>query len=569
VTVLYGKVSLVDKRWMVDCEPACKAQLKRVFARISTFASGSVPISVTPENSRNLLWFLQRYPMECDAFPQLEASAAQHVNMEQRLADLLAARVPTQSFELALPPREYQSIAAQMTEIRGGLLLADDVGLGKSISAICPMTNPDRLPALVVCPNHMPDQWVGYLARFAPSLRVHKIRSGAVYPLTKQPRQRTKDLWPDRLPDVIVINYHKLRTWADTLAAIIRYVVFDECQQLRSSGTGIYTACGFVAGAAQLRMGLSATPIYNYGAEFWNVVDILIPDALGEREEFIREWCSSFGDDGKARINNTELFGNYLRREGIMLRRTRKEVGRELPPLTKIVHQIESDAEVLEQITGDAVALARTIVSRNESFRGEQMQTAGMFEALVRQQTGIAKAPYVAEFVRILAADGTKVILFGWHHQVYAIWKEKLKDLKPQFFTGVESQAQKQAALDAFINGDSNILVMSLRSGAGVDGLQHVCHTVAFGELDWSPGVHEQCIGRPDRDGQKEPVIAYFLTSDSGSDPIMIDVLGVKREQIEGVRNPGQALTERIDTGENQLRRLAHDFLAARGMLPA
>lgn len=112
-------------------------------------------------------------------------------------------------------------------------------------------------------------------------------------------------------------------------------------------------------------------------------------------------------------------------------------------------------------------------------------------------------------------------------------------------------------------------VLLSLRSGAGVDGLQHVCNTVVFGELDWSPGVHEQCIGRVDRDGQAHPTMAYFLTASEGADPIIIDVLGVKREQIEGVRNPDMHLVERVDTGEDALRRLAADFLHGLGIAAA
>jgi hypothetical protein len=67
------------------------------------------------------------------------------------------------------------------------------------------------------------------------------------------------------------------------------------------------------------------------------------------------------------------------------------------------------------------------------------------------------------------------------------------------------------------------------------------------------------------RDGQDAPCAAYFLLSDSGADPIMAEVLGVKREQIEAVRNPDAALAERIDTGENNIRRLAREFLARSG----
>jgi hypothetical protein len=60
--------------------------------------------------------------------------------------------------------------------------------------------------------------------------------------------------------------------------------------------------------------------------------------------------------------------------------------------------------------------------------------------------------------------------------------------------------------------------------------------------------------------------MAYFLLSDSGSDPIVSDVLGVKREQIEGVRSPGEHLVERLDVGENQLRALAQQFLQQQGV---
>ena len=49
--------------------------------------------------------------------------------------------------------------------------------------------------------------------------------------------------------------------------------------------------------------------------------------------------------------------------------------------------------------------------------------------------------------------------------------------------------------------------------------------------------------------------------SEEGTDPIMVDVLGIKREQIESVRNPDTALAERIETGEGHLRELARQFL--------
>jgi SNF2 family DNA or RNA helicase len=549
----------------VTCEPHVRARLKRVFARAPQWAADAIDISDTPENARDLLWFLERYPMDVSGLEVLKAQSQEHVEMEARIADLMALRRPPLKIDMAEPARDYQSFSAQMLEIKRGMLNADDVGLGKTVTAICSMTLPENLPAVVVCPAHMPPQWAAMLARFAPGLSVHILKKGTPYPLTRCIRRGQLELLDDRLPDVIISNYHKLRGWSETLAGVARMVVFDECQQLRHPTSAIYHACSHLAKKTPLRLGLSATPIYNYGAEFFHVVDVLSPGSLGEHGEFIREWCKgSFGD--KARIADTEQFGSYLRREGIMLRRTRIEVGRELPELTKVIHAIESDAVTLDNLKGDAIELAKIVVSHNESYRGERMNAAGKFDSLMRQATGIAKAPYVAEFAKLLLDSEERIVLFGWHREVYSIWLEALKEFNPVLYTGTESVNQKGASIEQFLNGSSRILVMSLRSGAGVDGLQGRCRTAVFGELDWSPGVHEQCVGRIHRDGQDQPCVAYFLVAEDGADPIMVDVLGIKREQIEGVRNPNRALAERVDTGENNIRRLAREFLTKRGV---
>src|SRR5690606_29473386 len=132
---------------------------------------------------------------------------------------------------------------------------------------------------------------------------------------------------------------------------------------------------------------------------------------------------------------------------------------------------------------------------------------------LLRQATGIAKAPYVAEFVRLLVQSGESVVVFAWHRAVYDVLLSRLASLHPVMYTGSESPAQKQNALDRFRKGDSQVFLMSLRAGAGLNGLQERCSVAVFAELDWSPGVHEQCIGRLARDGQSSPVLAYFLVA--------------------------------------------------------
>ena len=129
-------------------------------------------------------------------------------------------------------------------------------------------------------------------------------------------------------------------------------------------------------------------------------------------------------------------------------------------------------------------------------------------------------------------------MLAGWHRDVYDIWEKELSDYSPVFYTGTETPAQKHKSKKEFIHGYSQLMFISLRSGIGLDGLQNVCSYVVFGELDWSPAVHEQVIGRLNRDGQKEQVSAIYLISDSGTDPLIVELLGLKASQAKGINDP-------------------------------
>lgn len=550
----------VPARWRINCQPHVAIRLKRVFPRIETYRKGDLLLSDTVENARDLAWFIERYPLQTDKYSRevLDSRQAQHRETEALVNKLLSGQQATLSFELAKPLREYQKQAVALTLALKSLLLADDVGLGKTASAIGVISDPSARPALVVTLTHLPRQWEQEIAKFAPELRTHVVKRGTPYDIR----------FLGSLPDVILMNYHKLGGWAETLAPLIKSVIFDEVQELRhakknsAERTQKYGAAEMVSGAASIRMGLSATPIYNYGGEFFNVMNVISPDALGAEEEFRREWCDYSWD--KPRISDSKAFGTYMRSSGLMLRRTREEVGRELPDVIRIPHTVEANEAALNEV-GDACAeLARLILARGENFKGQKMQASEELSNRLRQATGIAKAPYVAEFVRMLIENGERVVLYGWHREVYSIWMDRLKEFHPVMFTGSESPAQKEQAKLAFLSGATPLLIMSLRSGAGLDGLQERCNVVCFGELDWSPGVHEQCIGRIHRDGQTNKVVAYYLVADSGADPIIMDVLGVKREQVEGIRNPDREILEKLQVDGGHIKRLAAAYLESR-----
>lgn len=558
--------------WCATVEPHVAIWLKRVLPQISSRQSKNLTFPDTPALCRDALWILDRFPLHLAPEDErhLHARAAIQLEREQAVQQVLDVAYTPPTFELAIPPREYQRVAADLALRTGGLLLADDVGLGKTIVGIAMLSDPRALPAIVVTLTHLPRQWGRELARFAPKLRVMIPRAGTP---GKREEQELAGLTP---PDVVVLNYHKLDGWTPYLLGR-NTVVFDEVQELRHDSSIKYSRAREISAAATFRIGLSATPIYNFGGEMFNVLNVLRPDELGSFAEFSREWCGGHsptdtdGDGyvrqtpGKASVTNPKAFGLFLRDRGIMLRRTRHDVGRELPALTKITHEVDADEATLHAVEGAATALAR-IILRQGGERNEKFKASEELSWRLRQATGIAKAPYVAEFVRMLVENGERVLLYGWHREVYGIWRERLHDLNPVLFTGTESPVQKDASRDAFMSGKAKVLIMSLRAGAGLDGLQKACRTVVFGELDWSPGVHEQNIGRVQRDGQPDPVVAYFLVCDSGSDPSVVDALGLKTGQVEGIRTPDGSLVEELQVDPGRVRKLAVAYLAQRGI---
>lgn len=560
----YGKLETdASGRWWVQATPDVMIRLKRIFPRAEGLREGGIVLKKTEEVALELEWVLGRWSLDMATGDEAELrqGAEQYRRREEKIQQIVLGETLGGEglLEPARPPREYQQVAADLASVTKGLLLGDDLGLGKSMSGLLVLRDRTLLPALIVCPTHLPYQWVSELQKTLPMLRAHVLTSGKPYLISGKREMKGKN------PHVIITNYHKIAGWVDHLAGNVRSVIFDEVQELRRAESQKYIACARIADGCAVRMGLTATPIYNYAGEIHNIFSVLAPDQLGSRGEFAREWGSGYWSD-KLAVHDSRALGTYLRNRGLMLRRTRAEVGRELPDLTRISHTVDADPDVYERLMAGTVDLAHAIL---EGEKKEAFIASGELDWRVRRATGVAKAPYIAEFTKLILESEERVLLFGWHRDVYDILLSRLRKERPVLYTGSESPAAKRRSVDRFLKPAKNfdgarVLVMSLRAGLGLDGLQDACSVAIFGELDWSPGMMDQCVGRLHRDGQTDPVFGYYLVSNTGSDPVIADVLGVKRMQSEPLRDPDAEVLEVQDTSD-RVKDLAKHVLATRG----
>lgn len=542
----YGQLSLINSKWrLADIPPHVAIRLKQLFPRIYKASNGPFDFPNDENHCADLSWFESRYPFAMSVADRraLNKGEKQYFATQNRMEDILRPGFefkPRQGLRDGQRIRPYQSQAIELTLLRKSLLLGDDVGLGKTYTAAGLLLEPATLPAAVVVQTHLQAQWKEKIEQFT-TLRVHSIKGTQPYSLPAA--------------DVYLFRYSQLSGWVDTYRdGFFKTVIFDEIQELRrgtesDKGTAAYILSQY----AQYRLGLSATPIYNYGSEIFNILKMLDPSVLGGWDEFLREWCR---DDKQ--VTDPEALGSYLREQNIMLRRTKREVGQQMPPLNSIIEYVDPDEKALK----DVEQLARQLAVRTQSGSFMERGRAGReLDLLLRHATGVSKAKAVAVYVRIMAENDVPVLLMGWHRDVYDIWLKELRDLNPVMFTGSESDKQKNESVRRFVEKETNIFIMSLRSGAGLDGLQHRCSTVIFGELDWSPKVHEQIIGRLDREGQLEQITAIYLNADEGSDPPMVELLGLKMFQSTGIVDPGRQF-EAKHSDKSRIQALAAQYLS-------
>lgn len=546
-----GTLRFEAGEWIITTTPDIAMRLKRIFPRMNATVATELRLRETPEIANDLEWVRVRFPFSMSAADEhrMIQIAAGHRKKLAELEAIAAEPEKLKAFPLAIPPREYQTLATTLYLKQGHLLCADEVGLGKTVTAIGSLTDPRTLPALIVVKAHLTKQWAAEVKRFIPGTVVHIVKTTAVYHLPPA--------------HVYVITYSKLSFWWGIFARKVRSVIYDEIQELRVQKAKKYKAAELLNGELKFKLGLSATPVCNYGGEIWSVINLLAPDALGDEDEFHREWCVD-GPGGKQVVKDAVALGHYLRRQNLMIRRTRKDVKRELPPVTRYVQEASFDEAIYNRGLSSADELAKIILSGEFTARG---RAARQLDLELRQTTGLAKAPFVAELVRMLLDSGEKVLLGGWHRAVYDVWLDRLRDKKPAFFTGHENDVQKEKARLDFIEGRTDLLIMSLRSGAGTNGLQDVCSVAVLGELDWVPAVHDQFIGRLARDGQLEGVQVFIPVAPVGSDPTMASVLGLKHAQATGIVDLGrQCSPDFVETDPQRLRWLAINHLRSRGI---
>lgn len=538
----YGRLAYDEgtgKFWILDGEPFLLEFSKRVFPG-ATVSRQMVAFGKSRKEISDLNWLLLRFPMEIECKAILNKARKEVIEQIQKRAtgdDLIPASLPSE-FTGNLFRYQEEGVSFLITNKR--CLLGDGMGLGKTWTSLGAASTAASYPVLIVCQTHIQRQWqrvIGSLFDMPGNYNIKHYdtpfdiickRGEALAPIL---RSQT----PYRIANTpfAIIHYGLLAYWGRTLRKKkYKAVIFDEVQELRHTGTRKYSQASLLSDHAEFVWGLSGSPIYGYGKEMWAVTNALEFHCLGSQEAFTREWCTGYGEKI---VEDPRALHGHLTREGLLLRRKAEDVAMDLPKIVRHVQDLGHDELLYDELIANARAQAEEYEHVKFFIKG---RLARDIERQSRLAAGVSKAAYVAEFVVSLIEAGEIPLVYAWHHDVHDIIINRLKRYKPSVLTGRENEKKKDLALKRFMNGDTKVALLSLRSASGLDGLQYRATCCVFAELDWSPAIFGQCetrIARIGVDEKMEEVPSYYCVSRVGHDEVMLDVLGVKVGQFVGI----------------------------------
>jgi superfamily II DNA or RNA helicase len=453
-----------------------------------------------------------------------------------------------------------------------GGCLADDMGLGKTLQAIALLVRSietqelqisdsnqkeagkqlsifspegNKPTSLVVVPASLLHNWISECARFAPGLRIYSYAG----------IQRNRDLTNLRTYDVIVSTYHTVRQDIDKLAGFrFHYVILDESQMIKNPSSRLYQSVADLQ--SDHRIVLTGTPIENSLTDLWSQINFVNPGLLGTLSFFKRSFV--YPIEKKKDVQTEEKLKGLI--NPFILRRTKREVARELPPVLEQI-RLCSMTEAQRRIYEEEKSLARNSILENLEEVGLERSSIFVLQALTRLRQLANHPAMLEEFggidsgkftevcrdVENIVAEGHKVLLFSSFVRLLDLFKPQLWESGVRFayLTGSQNQTKRKEAIHLFQkHQDVPVFLISLKAGG--TGLNLTAADYVF-ILDpwWNPAVELQALNRAHRIGQIKNVFVYRFISGNTIE-----------EKIRHLQVRKRDLAESFVTSNNPLRGL-------------
>lgn len=470
----------------------------------------------------------------------------------------------------AIDKHWYQIETARkvLRQLGGRALLADEVGLGKTIEAgliLSEYLARGMIQSLLILtPASLVSQWQLELKS--------KFSIDTVTSDDKQLQLNPDEFWSTNNRLIASLNTAKspkhfnlvtTRNWD--------LVIVDEAHHLKNRNTLNWKLVNALN--KRFILMLTATPVQNSLVELFNLLTLLKPGLLKTEAAFKKEYVSS--KNGRVPKNPEKL--RQLMRE-VMVRNTRSLVDVQLPKrfattitvtpsaseqklyqgLTEYLRSFEigesdsgkkqnvdkldkfSRTNLLMRAGSSPQALADSLKNLGKKFESDELK------ALTRRASQIKQVEKANALVDLLKQSTQKTIVFTTHRATSAYLAKTLEEVGIPFaqFLGDMSLKEKDAAIEAFRDRVS-VLLASETGGEGRN-IQFANAIVNY-DLPWNPMKIEQRIGRIHRIGQTQDVFIFNFCLKDSIEEYILRILHDKINMFELVVGEIETILGNVD----------------------
>lgn len=490
---------------------------------------------------------------------ELDGVAVDLGDSARALFDQLLSSEPTplpEGLNAQLRPYQQRGFEwlAQNARIGFGSLIADDMGLGKTLQVISFLLHQqqtgqlDERKALVVAPTSLLTNWRKEIERFAPALKA-QIYHGSQRELN------------DSEHDIILTSYGLVRSDSARLGKINwRTLVIDEAQNIKNPGSQQTKAIKKLK--ADIRIGMSGTPVENRLREYWSLFDFTNKSYLGTQKKFTEEFASPIEKDrDQAALDKfRKLTGPFILRR----LKTDKSIITDLPDKLESnrYSSLSKEQASLYQSTVDSIMEELNSAEEGIERKGVIFKLLNALKQICNspaqflnhKQAVTSESGKLATFVEIVReamAAEEKVLIFTQYTTMGNLLMDSLQrelGLNIPFLHGGLSRKQRDDLVDNFQNDfRTRGMILSLKAGGTGLNLTAASQVIHY-DLWWNPAVEAQATDRAYRIGQKRNVQVHRLITENTFEEKIDAMIQSKKELADlTVASGEQWLTELSD----------------------
>jgi SNF2 family DNA or RNA helicase len=404
-----------------------------------------------------------------------------------------------------------------LQEIGAGACLADDMGLGKTLQTICFIAwRLQQFPeqkVMIVCPASLIYNWLNELNKFATGIRALVYHGGS----RNQADLEKADA------QVIISSYGTVRSDELIFSAMnFGLVVLDESHNIKNPAAQVTKVMHRLN--ADGRVVLSGTPIMNNTFDLYSQLQFVLPGLFGSQEFFKKEYADAID----LRKDAEKVAALKKMTAPFILRRTKEQVARDLPPKTEMVLWCEMSnpqravyEEIRSQVAGEVMGtMAKDGLQKSKLYVLQGImklrQVCNSPLLLKEESNGVNSSIKIELLIDELVNNLSdhKVLVFSQFTSMLDLVAAALKQQKLSYLmlTGSTAPKDRDSLVQQFNDEESEQKVFLLSLKAGNAGLNLTAADYVF-LVDpwWNTAVEQQAIDRAHRIGQTKNVFAYKM----------------------------------------------------------